>query len=77
MSALMFFTNGSWNFENFRIQSLWKNLSEKDKEIFGFNMGSCSWTDILWTHLDGMRIHILKEEITPKNTKRALRKIKV
>ncbi|XP_033211385.1 fatty acyl-CoA reductase wat-like isoform X2 [Belonocnema kinseyi] len=77
MRALLFFTQGSWTFENFKTQSLWNSLSESDKNIFGFNMKSCSWTDILKTHGDGMRKNILKEERTPENTKKALRKMKV
>ena len=74
MRALLFFTRGSWTFENYKTQSLWKNLSETDKEIFGFDMSTVSWQDILITHLEGMRKHILKEELTPESYKRACRR---
>ena len=77
MVALSFFTRGSWTFENYRTQSLWKDLSETDKEIFGFNMAECNWKDILWTHLDGMRLNIFKEKPTPESIERGLRKLKM
>ena len=77
MGSLLFFTRGSWAFENYKIQSLWRDLSGTDKEIFGFHMAAYDWKDILCTHLDGMRLHILKEELTPQNLEKAARKIKM
>ena len=77
IAALLFFCLRSWTFENYRTQSLWKDLSEIDKEIFGFNMKAYSWKDILWTHVDGIRIHLMKEELTPENKERGLRRLKM
>ena len=77
MAALLYFARGQWTFENYRMQSLWKNLNETDKELFYFNLAICDWKDILWTHANGMKMHILKEKSTPENAKKAKTKLKM
>ena len=77
MALILYFLREHWTFENYRIQSLWTHLNETDKELFQFNLAMYDWKDIFWTHLSGMKMHFLKEETTPENTKKAKRKLKM
>lgn len=72
--AIIYFLQHEWIFENYRVQSLWKNLSEEDKKLFPFSMAECEWKDVIWSHLFGMKKYILKEDMSPEAKKKAFRR---
>ncbi|ALC42317.1 CG30427 [Drosophila busckii] len=63
LSVLQFFTLNAWCFRSDQYASLWRNLSEQDREIFNMNM-SASETDEEYMTICaiGARKYILKEK---------------
>lgn len=62
-SALSFFANKQWEFNNDNTQKLWENLSEADRNIFFFDIKSMSWDYYARACAIGLRLYLLKDDL--------------
>lgn len=60
---LQYFRIRVWTFKNNNTQSLWDNLSEKDKELFFFDMSNLSWEYFLQAMCLGLRVYLVNDDI--------------
>lgn len=74
--VIRFFTNGKWIFETNNVKSLWKKLSEKDKELFNFDITSFTWDEMLKAQCHGIRKYFLKINMSAEEQEKATRKVK-
>lgn len=61
-AVLSYFSTQEWSIANDNVWSLWKRLSDKDKEIFDFNLNNIDWHRYYHHHCMGIRRFILKED---------------
>ncbi|XP_011705929.1 PREDICTED: putative fatty acyl-CoA reductase CG5065 [Wasmannia auropunctata] len=50
------------DYSHHNILTMWNRLSEKDHQLFKFQMKEIDWTKYLVNHYKGMRLYILKED---------------
>ncbi|XP_074353691.1 fatty acyl-CoA reductase 2, chloroplastic-like isoform X3 [Apium graveolens] len=51
-------------FDNSNVEELMKCLSEEERQVFGFDVGSIDWKDyVINVHFPGIRKHIMKERM--------------
>lgn len=62
-TALSFFANKQWEFNNDNTQKLWENLSEADRNIFFFDIKSMSWDYYARACAIGLRLYLLKDDL--------------
>ncbi|KAK7595121.1 hypothetical protein V9T40_001554 [Parthenolecanium corni] len=60
---LRYYKERKWLFKTDNVQSLWKNLSPEDKEIFYFDMKNVDWAEYLKCSILGARVFLMKDEI--------------
>ncbi|XP_054282498.1 fatty acyl-CoA reductase wat-like [Macrosteles quadrilineatus] len=61
--TMTYFANRIWTFKNDNTQKLWRTLSEKDKELFFFDIGKMSWEYHAQALCLGLRVYLLKDDI--------------
>ncbi|XP_051168817.1 uncharacterized protein LOC127286434 [Leptopilina boulardi] len=69
-----FFSMTIWTFDNNRIESLWEKLSNDDKELFPFDMKKIDWSDVVLAYWKGVLKYILKDDLSPENRRKAVRR---
>lgn len=75
LKALQFFTTHEWHFESNNVTKLYSKLSEKDKEIFNFNIKQVNWRKYMDNYVLGIRHYILKDDASSlQEAKKNLRK---
>nr|ANN23959.1 fatty acyl-CoA reductase I [Phenacoccus solenopsis] len=60
--VLAYFSTREWQMKTDNVMNLWHRLSNKDKEIFGFNLDEIDWMNYFYIHCVGIRKFILKED---------------
>ncbi|KAJ3641620.1 hypothetical protein Zmor_028116 [Zophobas morio] len=60
---LGFFSVNSWEFETTNTEILWKDLNEKDQQLFPFNMETLQWESYFKSCVLYGRIHLLNDPI--------------
>jgi len=60
--ALEPFTTNSWTWDNGNVKSLAKQLTEEDKEKFGFDVRDIEWQGYLDVYVEGIREFLFKED---------------
>jgi len=60
--ALEPFTTNSWEWSHDNMDKLWSELSQEDKEIFGFDIRDLDWVDYLEAYVQGIRTYLFKED---------------
>ncbi|KAK7595546.1 hypothetical protein V9T40_013371 [Parthenolecanium corni] len=60
---LRYFRVRKWLFKTDNVQSLWKNLSPEDKEIFYFDIKNVDWTEYFQCLVLGLRVFLMKDDI--------------
>ncbi|KAK7595543.1 hypothetical protein V9T40_013368 [Parthenolecanium corni] len=60
---LRYFRVRKWLFKTDNVQSLWKNLSPEDKEIFYFDIKNVDWTEYFQCLVLGVRVFLMKDDI--------------
>ncbi|XP_059061564.1 fatty acyl-CoA reductase wat-like [Achroia grisella] len=73
--VLSYFALRQWKFSNANIQSLYSDLCEADKQMFGFDMSSISWNEYFYNYVRGVRIFLLKDpmDTVPASVKKHYR----
>ncbi|KAK7579869.1 hypothetical protein V9T40_000498 [Parthenolecanium corni] len=61
--TLRYFRERKWLFQIDNVQSLWKNLSPEDKEIFYFDMKNINWAEYSKFYVLGARVFLMKDDI--------------
>lgn len=77
LEATQFFMIRDWSFETENVKSMWNKLSKPDQECFNFDIASFDWYDVIHANCDGVKEHILKEDVSPESKKIARRKYKM
>lgn len=62
-TALAYFANNQWEFCDKNTVSLWKNLSEADKNIFFFDIKNMSWDYYSKACAIGLRLYLVKDDL--------------
>ncbi|XP_072379073.1 fatty acyl-CoA reductase wat-like [Diabrotica undecimpunctata] len=60
---LAFFGLNSFKFSNQNVQSMWKKLNEKDKDMFEFSMANLDWSIYFRTYVRGSRLYLLQDTL--------------
>ncbi|XP_017783688.1 PREDICTED: putative fatty acyl-CoA reductase CG5065 [Nicrophorus vespilloides] len=60
--VITYFSMGAWSFKDERTKEMWNNLSNKDKEIFPFDMRSIDWDYHSQMNTMGIRSYLMKED---------------
>ncbi|XP_011706159.1 PREDICTED: fatty acyl-CoA reductase 1-like isoform X2 [Wasmannia auropunctata] len=51
-----------WNYSTDNVQAMWDHLSEKDQQLFNFNMMGFDWTKYFMDYHNGIRHYLLNED---------------
>lgn len=62
-SALAFFANKQWEFNDRNTRTLWKDLSKADQKIFFFGIKDMSWDYYARACGLGLRLYLLKDDL--------------
>jgi len=73
--ALEPFTTNSWEWSHQNIDKLWSEISEEDREVFGFDIRKLDWIQYLETYVQGIRKFLFKED--PKTIPTSKRNMKI
>ena len=61
---IAYFCLNSWKFEEKATTNLWNKMSDKDKEIFFFNIEELDWNFYLRNYLKGLRVYLAKDDLS-------------
>lgn len=64
LEVISYFSTNEWKFNNDNVKKLYKNMDERDKEIFNFDMNKLDWLDYFKSYVLGIREHLFKEELS-------------
>ncbi|KAI9579192.1 hypothetical protein GQX74_004664 [Glossina fuscipes] len=67
MHVIEYFAMRQWDFGIDNVQDLWNSLSERDKELFYFDMDQLDWDRFLQQYLLGVRQYLLKDPIETRS----------
>lgn len=62
--VISYFSSREWKFTNDNVQSLWKKMSKRDRELFEFSMKNFNWDSYFYTYVRGARAYLLKDPLT-------------
>ncbi|ALC41205.1 CG17562 [Drosophila busckii] len=71
IESIYSFTVNSWSFETHNTDALWKSLSERDRQLFEFDMKSLDWNSYFNRALCGMRTYLAKDDPSEESLQRA------
>jgi fatty acyl-CoA reductase len=71
LKVFQYYTTRKWNFKNANMLELHQGLSEKDKELFNFDLSVVNYEDYIENYVLGIRHYLFKEkpETLPKARK--------
>jgi fatty acyl-CoA reductase len=70
--VISYFCTRQWKFSNENVRRMWNNMSEEDRKVFDFNIGSLNWGEYVAKGLMGVRTFVLKDD--PKKLPEAIKK---
>ncbi|KAG8222376.1 hypothetical protein J437_LFUL002995 [Ladona fulva] len=62
--VISYFSTQYWKFENSNTQELWKRLDPMDQELLPFDMTTMNWDNYFQKHILGLRIYLVKDDIS-------------
>lgn len=62
--VISFFATNEWMFTNNNIQRLWSRLTDRDRDMFDFNMKTMDWVEYSHHYISGMRKYLLKDDMS-------------
>lgn len=71
---IAYFGTRSWDFKNNNVQTLWRSLDPKDKELFFFDISQLDWDKYFYTYIRGVRQYLVKED--PSTIPQGLKKLR-
>ncbi|KAJ2943391.1 hypothetical protein O0L34_g12201 [Tuta absoluta] len=63
-NILFYFSTQDWKFSDKGVRAMWSSLSEQDKTVFPFSIGEMSWEYMCETFLLGLRVYLLKDDLS-------------
>ncbi|XP_032686156.1 fatty acyl-CoA reductase wat-like [Odontomachus brunneus] len=63
-NVIHYFTTREWTYTNDNIHAMWHRLSKEDQRLLNFNMKGFDWPKYLDNHIKGLRIYLLKDDIS-------------
>lgn len=63
MNVIEFFAMRQWDYQQDNLIAMWNNLSEKDKDIFFFDMRQLDWDLFLQHYFRGIRQYLLNDPL--------------
>jgi fatty acyl-CoA reductase len=73
-NVISYFGTHEWKITNKNVQALWEKLDEDDRKLFDFDIGGLDWEKYFYHYVRGVRIFVLKDELS--TVPRALAKYK-
>ncbi|XP_041675455.1 fatty acyl-CoA reductase wat [Drosophila eugracilis] len=73
ITVLAPFTTNTWNFDMTNTNELREALSEKDRNLYDFDMARLNWDDYFKIAMYGMRHYIAKEKPTPESVAKGMK----
>ena len=73
--VLIYFSTNEWIVPNNNIDRIWAELSQKDKEIFYFNLNDLNKEEYYERYIHGLRLYIAHDE--DHTIERAIKKRKM
>lgn len=78
LDVIAYFAQKNWNFRSDNVFKLRKSLSERDRELFDFDIGGVEWEQFITDGILGGRTYLLKESLdTLPQARRKMRLLKV
>lgn len=72
--VIAYFGTRSWDFKNNNVQTLWRSLDPKDKELFFFDISQLDWDKYFYSYIRGVRQYLVKED--PSTIPQGLKKLR-
>nr|QLI61993.1 fatty acyl-CoA reductase 3 [Streltzoviella insularis] len=63
-NTLFYFSTQDWRFNDDGVMTMWNSLSDADKTVFPFNIADMSWDYLAETFIVGLRVYLLKDDLT-------------
>lgn len=63
MNVIEFFAMRQWDYQQDNLLSMWNNLTDKDKDIFFFDMSQLDWDLFLQHYFRGIRQYLLHDPL--------------
>lgn len=60
---LSHFSTNTWNFDSDNVANLWKCMSEKDRQLFHFNLGSINWSKYWEQSVKHGRVYLVHDPL--------------
>ncbi|KAK6633684.1 hypothetical protein RUM44_004291 [Polyplax serrata] len=72
---ISYFCLNQFKFEEKTPMIVWNKMSDRDKEIFYFNIADLNWTDYLDQYLKGLRVYLAKDDMStlPEGRRKAVK----
>lgn len=62
-NIISYFSTQGWSFDDDNVQSLWKGLSDVDKQHFNFDIKSMDWNQHHQSHCLGLRVYLVNDDL--------------
>ncbi|XP_032678988.1 fatty acyl-CoA reductase wat-like [Odontomachus brunneus] len=63
-NMISYFMMNNWTHTNDNIQAIWRRMNKNDQFLFDFNMKGFDWSKYLEDHFRGMRLYLLKDDLS-------------
>ncbi|XP_032686153.1 putative fatty acyl-CoA reductase CG5065 [Odontomachus brunneus] len=63
-NAVNYFKLHSWTHSEDNIQAMWRSMNKNDQFLFDFNMKGFDWQKYLEDHFKGVRLYLLKDDLS-------------
>nr|ALJ30244.1 putative fatty acyl reductase FAR10 [Spodoptera litura] len=63
-NILFYFSTQDWKFSDMNVRNMWNSLSDADRVVFPFSMGEMSWEYMCETFLVGLRVYLIKDDLS-------------
>ncbi|CAH2056210.1 unnamed protein product, partial [Iphiclides podalirius] len=63
-NILFYFSTQDWQFTDTNVREMWRSLSGPDRAVFPFNIGDMSWEYMTETFLIGIRVYLVKDDVS-------------
>ncbi|XP_032686164.1 fatty acyl-CoA reductase wat-like isoform X3 [Odontomachus brunneus] len=74
--AVSYFTLHNWIHSDDNIQAMWRSMDKNDQCLFDFNMKGFDWSKYLDDHFKGVRLYLLKDDLsTLENSRIKLKRL--
>ncbi|XP_068621764.1 fatty acyl-CoA reductase wat-like isoform X2 [Battus philenor] len=63
-NILFYFSTQDWRFNDDNVREMWRSLSSADRAVFPFSIGDMSWDYMTETFLIGIRVYLVKDDVS-------------